>query len=141
MFGTKFADTITGANTQPRPSSARVGTTTSSAMAATTTLFGDAGLDDLYGGEGNDRLSPEGDVVEADHLFGGDGSDWVDYSNAGAARTGQPPQRCQRRQGDGRHLRRASRMSRARTSGTRSGRAALNGRAYGGGGRRLHLRC
>ena len=47
----------------------------------------DAGQDDLYGGEGNDRLSPEGDVAEADHLFGGNGSDWADYDNAGAAVT------------------------------------------------------
>jgi Ca2+-binding RTX toxin-like protein len=86
VFGSKFADTITGTG------AAEVffgegGNDDLLGNGGNDMLFGDAGLDDLFGGEGNDRLSPEGDVAEADFLSGGNGSDWADYDNAGAAVT------------------------------------------------------
>ena len=86
VFGSKFGDTITGT------SAAEVffgggGGDDLVGNGGNDVLFGGAGQDDLRGGDGNDRLSPEGDVVEADHLFGGNGSDWADYDNAGAAVT------------------------------------------------------
>ena len=89
-------------------------------------------MDDLYGGEGNDRLSPEGDVAQADHLFGGNGSDWADYDNAGAAvtvnlRTGLGAQRAA---GD-------TYNSVENVQGSDFGdtlMAGLNGKAFGGWG-------
>ena len=84
VFGTKFADTITGANAD-ETFFGEQGNDHLFGGSGDDTLFGDQGADDLHGGQGDDRLSPEGDVIEADHMFGGNGSDWVDYDNAGAA--------------------------------------------------------
>ena len=50
-------------------------------------LDGSDGNDHLFGGEGNDRFTPNGDDGDADTMDGGNGSDWVDYDNAGAAVT------------------------------------------------------
>jgi hypothetical protein len=86
VFGSKFADTITGTGAA-EAFFGEAGGDDLVGGGGNDTLFGGAGEDDLSGGEGNDRLSPEGDVAEADHLFGGNGKDWADYDNAGAAVT------------------------------------------------------
>jgi Ca2+-binding RTX toxin-like protein len=87
VFGTQFGDNIRGRNDASEAFFGNAGDDDLFGRGGNDTLFGGAGKDDLDGGEGNDRLSPEGDVAEADHLFGGDGSDWADYDNAGAAVT------------------------------------------------------
>ena len=139
VFGTKFADTIRGANNAAEALFGEGGNDDLFGNGGNDFLFGDAGLDDLYGGEGNDRLSPEGDVAEADHLFGGNGSDWADYSNAGAAVTVNLGNGARRAASGAATPMTASRTSRARTSATRSS-PALNGKRLWRLGRRLHLR-
>jgi Ca2+-binding RTX toxin-like protein len=86
VFATKYADTITG-TAAAETFFGEGGNDTLYGNGGNDTLFGGAGLDTLYGGNGNDRFFPEGDITEADHLYGGSGSDWVDYSDAGAAVT------------------------------------------------------
>lgn len=85
VYGTKFADTITGAGIG-ETLNGFLGNDTIYGGGGNDILIGDEGADKLYGGDGNDRLRP-GDATkaEADQLFGGAGNDWVDYSDAGAA--------------------------------------------------------
>jgi Ca2+-binding RTX toxin-like protein len=87
VFGSKFADTMTGRNDVSEAFFGNAGDDDLLGRGGNDTLYGGAGKDDLYGGDGDDRLSPEGDVAEADHLYGGNGSDWADYDDAGAAVT------------------------------------------------------
>lgn len=86
VFGSQFGDTITGTGAA-EAFFGGAGGDDLVGNGGNDVLFGGAGQDDLRGGEGNDWLSPEGDVVEADHLYGGNGNDWADYDNAGAAVT------------------------------------------------------
>lgn len=86
VFGSMFGDAITGAEIG-ETFFGWLGNDVLVGNGGDDFLFGGAGLDELHGGEGNDRLSPEGDVAEADHLYGGNGDDWVDYSDAGAGVT------------------------------------------------------
>lgn len=87
VFGTDFGDAITGSNSAAEVLFGEGGNDSLRGNGKDDTLFGDAGRDNLYGDAGDDRLSPEGDIAEVDHLFGGSGSDWADYDNAGAAVT------------------------------------------------------
>ncbi len=87
VFATQFADTITGTNSVGEYIDGWLGNDTIYGGGGDDTLVGGVGKDNLYGGADNDRLMPEGDVAEADHMYGGSGNDWVDYDNAGGAVT------------------------------------------------------